>query len=208
MLSTKRNAKNYTIHRPWFTILFISRLFFHRSCIRHRPTTISPLVLHAGNFSLPIIYSFAAPKLINPCPIIWLSRKTLCWPPPPWLHERTLSTHAAGPHSREVWHDSPGSCDPAAKSWRDFCRWMAYVESLGRLHSQAQQVALMRSPPPRWFVCWTINPPRGADAPPQPITYCRNWIDRWASVECRPCQLTLPPSITTRRGKNKIQHDD
>ncbi len=55
MLSTKRNAKSYTIHPPLFTILFISRLFFHRSCIRHRPTTISPLVLHAGNFSLPII---------------------------------------------------------------------------------------------------------------------------------------------------------
>ncbi len=32
---------------------------------------------------------------------------------------------------------------------KNFCRWMAYVESLSRLHSKAWQVALLCCPPPQ-----------------------------------------------------------
>jgi hypothetical protein len=68
MLSTKRNAKNYTINPPRCTILFISRLFsiVLASAIDQRP--LFPLVLHAGNHSLPIILFVRRPKTHRPMP--------------------------------------------------------------------------------------------------------------------------------------------
>ena len=68
MLSTKRNAKKYTIHPPRCTILFISRLFsiVLASAIDQRP--LFPLVLHAGNHSLPIILFVRRPKTHRPMP--------------------------------------------------------------------------------------------------------------------------------------------
>jgi hypothetical protein len=66
MLSTKRNAKNY--HSPRCTIRFISRIFsiIHASAIDQRP--LFPLVLHAGNLSLPIILFVRRPKTHRPMP--------------------------------------------------------------------------------------------------------------------------------------------
>ena len=66
MLSTKRNAKNYTIHPPQCTILFISPLFsiVLASAMDQRP--LFPLV--AGNLSLPIILFVRRPKTHRPMP--------------------------------------------------------------------------------------------------------------------------------------------
>ena len=68
MLSTKRNAKNYTIHPPRCTILNISQLFsiVLASAIDQQP--LFPLVQHAGNLSLPIILFVCRPKTHQPMP--------------------------------------------------------------------------------------------------------------------------------------------